>query len=86
MAAPSLPCLKPVGEFGADLEGFLEHVEDFRSYTMMKDRMDSIKRAMHKSMPGPATNNEPKLKANYDPQPEPDLSKNFNPSLSLTLK
>ena len=75
MAAPFSPRLRAVGEFGTDLEGFLQHVEEFRSYTMMKDRMDSIKRAMYTRTPpspGPATSNEPKLKTKYEPEPEPE--------------
>ena len=43
MAAPFSPRLRAVAEFGTDLEGFLQHVEEFRSYTMMKTRIGSIR-------------------------------------------
>ena len=47
----------------------------------MKDRLDSIRRAMHlrtppahRTVPASATSSEPQLKTNYDPEPErPDL-------------
>ena len=77
MAAPSSPRLKAVGEFGGDLESFLQHVEEFRSYTTMKDRLDTIRRAMHlrtppahRTVPAPATSSEPALKTNYEPESE----------------
>ena len=88
MAAPSSPRLRPVSEFENDLEGFLEHVADFRNYTKMKEKMDSIRRAMHnrpitsaKTAPEPASINEPKLtskqepesKLQLEPEPEPEL-------------
>ena len=50
---------------------------------MIKDRMDSIRRAMHtrtpplhRTLPGPPDSNEPELKTNYEPKlelkPEPE--------------
>ena len=77
MADPSSPRLRAVSEFGTDFEGFLQHVKDFRGYTQMKDRMDSIRRAMHiwkppsvKIVSEPETSIEPKSKSKYAPKPE----------------
>ena len=60
---------------------------------MMKDKMDSIRRAMNprrtpaaKTAPEPAARNEPKLQSKYKPEPEPELTLQPEPEPNLEAK
>ena len=46
MSPPPSPKLESFAEFGGDLEGYIEHVEQFRQYTQVKAQMKHLKKKL----------------------------------------
>ena len=69
---PSSPRLRSVGEFGDDIHGFLQHAEQYRRYTEIKEEMDSILR-------GDVNTKTPEYEPPLEPKPKlkpvPDQTK-----------
>ena len=73
MAAASCPSSSPrllgLDDFGGDLHDFIEHAEQFRRYTELKEDMDRIRRGLDTlTEPSPALSTAEELK--HD-EPEP---------------